>query len=179
MRVVAGSLGGRHLAVPPGRGTRPTSDLVRGAIFNSLEAQGLIEGAAVVDLFAGSGAMGIEALSRGAAQAVFVESNARAARVIEENVAALQLSDRVHIVRMPVERWLAGQLPPVDVVLADPPYDWRGWEGLLSAVATFPEVVVVAESDRQVGAEGWDTAGVKRHGGTVVTQLRPRGASSS
>src|SRR5581483_6705905 len=67
MRVVAGSVGGRRLAVPRGVSTRPTSELVRGAVFNSLEARGVLDGASVADLFAGSGALGIEALSRGAA----------------------------------------------------------------------------------------------------------------
>ena len=176
MRVVAGTLGGRRLLAPPGRATRPTSDLVRGAICNSLDARGLIEGAQVVDLFAGSGALGIEALSRGAATAVFVESSRRAVDAIRGNVAALDLADRAVVEPIPVERWPARH---ADLVFADPPYAWNGWGGLLGALAMFPEVVVVAESDRPITAEGWDTLAMRHHGGTVVTQLRHRGAHPS
>jgi 16S rRNA (guanine966-N2)-methyltransferase len=173
MRIVAGSLGGRLIATPRGRGTRPTTELARAAIFNSLDARDLIRDARVADLFAGSGALGIEALSRGATHAVFVESDRRTARIIEANLATLDLLDRATVGVMTVERWSP---PPVDVVLADPPYGWNGWDGLLSRLATFPEVTVVAESDREVRSEGWEVLGLKRHGGTVVTQLRPRGA---
>lgn len=171
MRVVAGELGGRRLATPPGHATRPTSELVRAAIFNSLETRGLVAGAVVADLFAGSGALGIEALSRGAARAVFVESDRRAIRTIETNLAALGLSGRAVVRPVPVERWGP---EPVDLVLADPPYGWDRWESLLGALVTFPQVLVVAESDHEVTAEGWSVAASKRHGGTVVTQLRPK-----
>jgi 16S rRNA (guanine966-N2)-methyltransferase len=173
MRIFAGSLGGRLIATPRGRATRPTTELVRAAIFNSLDAHDLIREARIADLFAGSGALGIEALSRGATHARFVESDRRTARIIEANLATLDLLDRATVEVMAVERWSP---PPVDVVLADPPYDWNGWDGLLSTLATFPEVTVVAESDREVRSEGWEVLGLKRHGGTVVTQLRPRGA---
>jgi 16S rRNA (guanine966-N2)-methyltransferase len=169
VRVVAGELGGRRLATPPGHATRPTSELVRAAIFNSLEARGLVAGAVVADLFAGSGALGIEALSRGASRAVFVESDRRAVRTIEANLAALGLTARATVRPVAVERWVP---EPADLVLVDPPYGWDGWEPLLGALVTFPQVLVVAESDREVTAEGWAVAGSKRHGGTVVTQLR-------
>src|SRR5580704_10651585 len=86
MRVIAGTLGGRRLRAPAGRATRPTSDRVREALFSML---GEIDGARVLDLFAGSGALGIEALSRGAAHAVFVERDAGAAAVLRENLRAL------------------------------------------------------------------------------------------
>jgi len=185
MRVVAGELGGRRLVVPTGAGTRPTSELVRQAIFNSLESQGLVEGAAVADLFAGSGALGIEALSRGAASAVFVESSRRVARVITGNVTELGLAGRALVRPVTAERWLtertqaapqAGPPPPLDLVLVDPPYAWDGWEALLGGLAASGARLVIAESDRGVGAPGWDVVALKRHGGTVVTQLRPRGA---
>ena len=175
VRVVAGSLGGRRLATPPGAATRPTSELVRAAIFNGLAARGLLDGAEVADLFAGSGALGIEALSRGAAHAQFVEHDRRAAAIISRNLdaSAWPTAPTVHIAT--VERWVP---PPVlDVVLADPPYAWDGWDGLLARLAMFPEVIVIAESDREVAADGWRVLAAKRHGGTVVTQLRPRGAN--
>lgn len=177
MRVVAGTVGGRRLAVPPGATTRPTSELVRGAIFNSLTAQGLVEGAVVADLFAGSGAIGIEALSRGAARAVFVERDRVAARVIADNLAALGLEDLGSVRVADVLTWVESSPDaPYDLILVDPPYGFADWERLLAALVTFPVERVVAESDRPVEAEGWDALSVKRHGGTVVSQLSPRGA---
>ena len=168
--------------VPTGPGTRPTSELVREAVFNSLEARGLVLGAVVADLFAGSGALGIEALSRGAATVVFVESSRRAARAISENMTALGLTGRALLRPVTVERWLVERCerasdaePPerLDLALVDPPYSWDGWETLLGGLAACGTGLVVAESDRPVAAPGWDVVALKRHGGTVVTQLRP------
>ena len=175
MRVVAGAVGGRRLAVPPGQRTRPTSELVRGAVFNSLVARGELEDAVVADLFAGSGAVGIEALSRGAARAVFVEQDRRVAATITANLDALGLADRGRVVVGPVEAW---EPEAVDVVLADPPYAWDGWAALLERLGRLdPPPLVVAESDRPVEADGWVVVALQRHGGTVVSQLRPRGAT--
>jgi 16S rRNA (guanine966-N2)-methyltransferase len=174
VRVVAGTLGGRRFSAPPGTSTRPTSELVRAAVFNSLESRGLVEDAHVADLFAGSGALGIEALSRGAAQAIFVEADHRASAVLRHNLDILGQTAYATVVTTDVERW---EPPPrLDLVLADPPYGWRGWTDLLGRLAMFSEVVVVAESDAELGADGWSVLAVKRHGGTVVTQLRPRSA---
>lgn len=121
-RIIAGSAGGRRLAVPPGRGTRPTSDRAREGIFSTLGSLHWLDGARVMDLFAGSGAVGLEALSRGAVHALLVESDAKAARTIRANVAALGL-DGAQVVHDRVERVLAkpGE-EPYDVVFADPPY---------------------------------------------------------
>jgi 16S rRNA (guanine966-N2)-methyltransferase len=174
MRVMAGSVGGRRLAVPPGDVTRPTTELVRGAVFNSLAAQGEIEDAIVADLFAGSGALGIEALSRGAARAVFVEHDRRAADVIAGNLSALGLADRARIEVVAVERW---EPRDIDVVLADPPYGWAGWADLLDRLHPLGDVLLVAEAADPVEGEGWEVVVSKRHGGTVVSQLRPRGAT--
>jgi 16S rRNA (guanine966-N2)-methyltransferase len=147
---------------------------VRGAIFNSLAERGAIDGSEVADLFAGSGALGIEALSRGARRAVFVESDRRAADVIRRNLAELGLADRGRVAVLPVERWVPDA---PDLVLADPPYGWNGWEDLMGRLAMFPVSVLVAEADHPVEAPGWEVVAVKRHGGTVVSQLRPRGAT--
>ncbi len=130
MRVIAGSLAGRELAAPPGRDTRPTSALVRGAIFDVLGARVGSPGAAfpawtVLDLFAGTGALGIEALSRGAAEAWLVESHPAALRVLRRNVAALGLEPRAHVVAAPVGPFLRSGTPATigpHLVLADPPY---------------------------------------------------------
>ena len=160
--------------VPPGRTTRPTSDLVRGAVFNSLDARGVLDGASVADLFAGSGALGIEALSRGAGRATFVEADRGAAAVITRNLASLGLTDRARVEVVPVERW---QPADVDVVLVDPPYGWDGWDDLLARLRPVTGVLVVAEAERGIEADGWQVVARKRHGGTVVTQLQPRGAT--
>src|SRR5687768_16707153 len=96
MRVIAGQLRGRPIAVPP-TGTRPTTDMVRGSIVNSLVSMDVVEGARVADLYAGSGAMGIELLSRGAAHCTFVETAPQAVRVIRENLTKLRIADRATV----------------------------------------------------------------------------------
>ncbi|RKT57094.1 16S rRNA (guanine(966)-N(2))-methyltransferase RsmD [Saccharothrix australiensis] len=120
-RIVAGVAGGRRLQVPP-RGTRPTSDRVREALFSSLEALVELDGARVLDLYAGSGALGFEALSRGAAHAVFVESDKRAAEVLKANAKALALPGATVIARTADAVVAAPAEQPCDVVFADPPY---------------------------------------------------------
>ncbi|WP_437546715.1 MULTISPECIES: 16S rRNA (guanine(966)-N(2))-methyltransferase RsmD [unclassified Sorangium] len=121
MRVIAGRLGGRRLAAPRGEGTRPTADRVREALFSSL---GDVTGALVCDLYAGTGALGIEALSRGARRAVFVESGRPALAVLRENLAALGLDEAARVVPLPVERALdlLRDEGPFDLALLDPPY---------------------------------------------------------
>ncbi|WP_410813091.1 16S rRNA (guanine(966)-N(2))-methyltransferase RsmD [Micromonospora sp. 067-2] len=123
-RIVAGTLGGRRIAAPPGAGTRPTSDRVREALFSAVEAEVDLGGARFADLYAGSGAVGLEALSRGARHVLLVESDARAARVIRENVAALRAGPAVRLVAGRVATVLAAgpEGGPYDVVFADPPY---------------------------------------------------------
>jgi len=123
-RVIAGAARGRRLAVPPGRLTRPTSDRAREGLFSTLTAiRGPLAGARVLDLYAGSGAVGLEALSRGAARVLFVEADPGAARVIRGNLAAVGLPGG-HLVTGRVERVLArgpdGE-PGYDLVVADPP----------------------------------------------------------
>lgn len=123
-RVIAGTAGGRRLAVPPGRSTRPTSDRTREALFATVGSLlGPLVGLRVLDLYAGSGAVGIEALSRGAEHALMVESDARAVRAIRANIAALALSG-ARVVHGKVEPVLAQAAPDrgYDLVFADPPY---------------------------------------------------------
>jgi 16S rRNA (guanine966-N2)-methyltransferase len=123
MRVIAGSAGGRRLAVPAGRGTRPTSDRAREGLFSTVGSiLGALDGARVLDLYAGSGAVGLEALSRGAEHALLVESDPGAARAIRANIDTLGLSGAVLVVDK-VERVLARDPEaPYDFVFADPPY---------------------------------------------------------
>jgi 16S rRNA (guanine966-N2)-methyltransferase len=121
MRIIAGSRKGHSIVAPPGRETRPTSDRVRENVFNIL---GPIDGAIVLDLYAGSGAMGLEALSRGAARAVFVESDGEAVRAIERNLDKLRL--QATVLRRDAIGALAAEAAAgrkYDLVLVDPPYD--------------------------------------------------------
>ncbi len=154
MRVVAGRFGGRRLQAPRGRDTRPTSDRVREALFAML---GPLEGARVLDLFAGSGALGIEALSRGAAAATLVERDARAIAVIRANLQALELAaDEARVVHAPAHAALrdaSARGDAYDLVLLDPPYRdapalGRELSQALPAVLA-PDARVVAESDRR------------------------------
>ena len=174
-RIIAGTAGGRRILVPP-RGTRPTSDRVREALFAALDHDPGLDGCAVLDLCAGSGALGLEALSRGAARALFVEADRRAAEVLRRNVAALGLGGVVRaapasaVVNGPADR-------PYDVVLIDPPYDVPDAEiaGWLTAAAgngwLAPDVTVVVE--RRSGAafpwpEPLRSVRERRYGDTVL-----------
>ncbi|WEV25115.1 16S rRNA (guanine(966)-N(2))-methyltransferase RsmD [Streptomyces sp. 71268] len=123
-RVIAGAAGGRRLAVPPGTGTRPTSDRAREGLFSTWESLlGSLAGARVLDLYAGSGAVGLEALSRGAEHAFLVEADPRAARVVRENVRTLGLPG-AEVRAGKAAQVIAGPVPgqPYDVVFLDPPY---------------------------------------------------------
>ena len=173
--MVAGSARGRRIVAPPGTDTRPTTDRVREAVFNALGSLGAVHGAVVADLFAGSGALGIEALSRGAAHAHFVESDRRAADVVAANVADLGFADRATVVRRPIPGALDHLPGELDLVLADPPYAFDGWPELLGRVAArlAPGGIVVAESDRALDLpSGWTKVRERQYGGTVVVFAR-------
>jgi 16S rRNA (guanine966-N2)-methyltransferase len=147
VRVVAGDLKGRRLRAPR-RGTRPTADRVREALFSML---GDVTGARVLDLFAGSGALGIEAMSRGAESAVFVESDPRGAAVIRRNLEALGLDAEVRT--QDALRFLAAWAGEFDLVLVDPPYDsaarLAGPLGERLPAVLAKGAVVVTESDKR------------------------------
>ena len=121
MRIIAGSRKGHTIHAPAGRDTRPTSDRVRENVFNIL---GPVDDAQVLDLYAGSGALGLEALSRGASRAVFVERDGAAAKVIEENLDKLRLHGTV--LRQDALAVVAAETRKYDLVLVDPPYDMYG-----------------------------------------------------
>ncbi|MFC7218220.1 16S rRNA (guanine(966)-N(2))-methyltransferase RsmD [Streptomyces polyrhachis] len=123
-RVIAGTARGRRLAVPPGTGTRPTSDRAREGLFSTWESlHGPLQGQRVLDLYAGSGAVGLESLSRGATHALLVEADPRAARVIRDNVAGLALPGAEVRAAKAEQVLTAGPPPaPYDVVFLDPPY---------------------------------------------------------
>ncbi|HET8724351.1 MAG TPA: 16S rRNA (guanine(966)-N(2))-methyltransferase RsmD [Anaeromyxobacteraceae bacterium] len=149
MRIVAGTARGRRLVAPDGDDTRPTSDKVRAAVFNLLGQ--FFDGGRVLDLYAGTGALALEALSRGCAEATCVDSSPRAAAAIARNAAACGLADRVTVVRRAVPDALRGLSPDsVDLAFVDPPYATGPGEalGLLDRVVR-PGGMVVAEHDRR------------------------------
>lgn len=175
-RIVAGTAGGRRLKVPP-KGTRPTSERVREALFNALETAGEIDGSRVLDLYAGSGALGLEALSRGASDALFVEADRRAVDVLRGNVAALRLGGTVRAGQ--VEAVVAAPAPgPFDLVLADPPYE-VGTAALGKVLAALADggwlgdgALVVVERAARDGEPDWPPgyapARAKKYGDTAV-----------
>jgi 16S rRNA (guanine966-N2)-methyltransferase len=150
LRIVAGELRGRRLQTPPGLDTRPTSDRVRESLFAILGDA--VEGARVLDLFAGSGALAIEALSRGAASAVLVERDRRAADVIEANLEALGPLP-AELVRADALAWLGRPVGPFDIVFLDPPYSVApNLAGRLSKAlpaVLSPPSLIVSESDKR------------------------------
>ena len=171
MRVVSGDLGGRKLVTPDGSDTRPTSDRVREAMFNSLFSLDAIEGARVLDACAGSGALGIEALSRGALHATFVETGRDALAALRENLETLQLGAQGRVAPGDALAHLertAAEGSHYELVLLDPPYGFDQWDELLAAVPVGARVVI--ESDREVIVpDSWEVHRRKRYGGTVVT----------
>jgi len=165
MRIIAGSAGGRRLSVPA-RGTRPTSDRVRESLFSSLESLlGGWSGVCVLDLYAGSGALGLEALSRGAAGAAFVERDRGSVRVIEANVSGLSLPG-ARVTCSDVETWVARAADAAfDVVFADPPFavtsaSVRGVLGALGGHGWLaPDALVVVERDSRSDEQPWPEEG--------------------
>jgi 16S rRNA (guanine966-N2)-methyltransferase len=173
VRVVAGVAKGRVLHAPSGLNTRPTSDRVREAIFSILASMDMVEGAVMLDLFAGSGALGIEALSRGAAAVTFVDSDPVAHRTIRANLAVLgDAPSRAAVVQADALRYCV-RTPRVDVVLADPPYAFGSWTALLDLLAARTEVVVAETGSRWEPGPGWETVKERKYGSTVVTVVQP------
>jgi 16S rRNA (guanine966-N2)-methyltransferase len=177
MRVIAGTARGRRLKTPKGTSVRPTSDKVRGAIFSILLSQRDLTGAAVLDLFAGTGALGIEALSRGAASGVFVEKDTRTAALIEENLQVTGFTAVARVVRADAERLNLASLGRFDLVFADPPYalvlESRALGAIASLLADAGVAVVEhgieAPPPTPVGLEAFDR---REYGDTGVTFYR-------
>lgn len=185
MRIVAGAHKGRHLAAPKGRTTRPTGERAREAIFNKLAHApwaGGVENKRVIDLFAGSGALGLEAMSRGAAFCLFVETDAGARGAIRDNVETLGLAATTRLHRRDATALgvkPAGMGAPFDLVFLDPPYAKGLGERALSRLRTggwlAEDAVAVFEvgegEDPQV--EGWTRIDEARYGAARVVFLRP------
>jgi 16S rRNA (guanine966-N2)-methyltransferase len=169
MRVLAGELGGRKLSSPPADVVRPTTERVREALFDSLTSWRSLQGSVVLDLFAGTGALGIEALSRGASGACFVERSHRMVSVLRENLGLLGLKERSVVISREVLSWLRSSStmprglpnsPDVPlVVFADPPYGFAGWVHLIESLVAWgglpssAPAILVAES-QAIGGSG-------------------------
>ncbi|TPG44750.1 16S rRNA (guanine(966)-N(2))-methyltransferase RsmD [Roseomonas nepalensis] len=183
MRIVAGRWRGRTLQAPPGEGTRPTADRVRQALFDSLwhapwAGREAVEGARVLDAFAGTGALGLEALSRGAAQAVFLERDRVALAVLRANIAALKAEDSARVVAGDALR------PPrpeaaCGLVFLDPPYGKEMGPAALVALRTAGWIAPAALACLEVGRnesvalpEGWEALAERQHGAARVLVLR-------
>jgi 16S rRNA (guanine966-N2)-methyltransferase len=179
MRVIGGRSRGRRLAAKLPRSVRPTSDRVRESIFDILGSQGGVEGLDVVDLFCGSGALGLEALSRGAASATFVDQDADALAAVRQNLHAVGLdTETVTLVRAALPEWLqvARADHAFDLALCDPPYDFDGWPVLLDALRAGR---VVMESSAPIAlGEDWVVIRERRYGGTLVTVAHRNGTGS-
>ncbi len=180
MRVIGGEHRGRRLSAPVGPGVRPTSDRVREAVFDILFSLGGVDGLQVLDLFAGTGALGIEALSRGAAAVTFVEQDRRTAQAVRENLAAVGLADAesagdATVVVADARAWVRQTASRYDVALCDPPYGFDAWDDLL---AHLPADLAVLESGTPPPPmpEGWEVLRSKRYGSTIVTVAQPVGA---
>jgi 16S rRNA (guanine966-N2)-methyltransferase len=183
LRVIAGAARGRRLVAPPGDHVRPTKDIAREALFSALVARGAVEGAAVLDLYAGTGALAIEALSRGAASATIVERDPAALSAIRTNLEVLPADAVAVVVARDVTRYLAGAAPvggPFDLVFVDPPYDTADED--VTAVLTeltvpgrlAPDAVVSVERPHRhpvVAPPGLQTGWERTFGDTLLSLL--------
>jgi len=169
MRIVTGSARGRTLRAPDGSETRPTSDRVKEAIFNALFSLNAIEGAQVLDLFAGSGGLGLEALSRGAAHCTFIDSSRPAIRAINDNIEACGFTDVSTVIAGDVLRWLERSTEEFDLIVCDPPYAFDDWATVLEQTRGS---MLVIESGREIAIDGpWVALRSRRYGSTIVSIL--------
>ncbi len=186
MRVIGGAARGRRLAAPPGRGTRPTPDRVREALFNILGHA--VRGAAVLDLYAGSGALAIEALSRGARSAVFVESDPAAVSCLRRNLENLGFESQGRIIKgdsLAYVRKMASGSGSFDLIFADPPYtmDTNFYRSLLATVGTQRIIAPLGRFILEHPARGgeaeapplWTRVEHRRYGETAITIFMPAG----
>ena len=174
MRVIGGTAKGRQLRAPDLDGLRPTSDRVREAIFDIVSSRAVLEGATVLDAFAGSGALGIEALSRGADSACFVEKDRRAVAAIRKNLDSTGLGESVaRVVRSDVLQFLAANTGTrYDLALVDPPYGFDEWPLLLGLLRA--DVAILETSRPVAAAGGFEVSREYRYGGTLVTLVEAR-----
>jgi 16S rRNA (guanine966-N2)-methyltransferase len=180
MRIVGGDLRGRTVRAVPGRSTRPTADRVRQSLFDALGQR--CDGLRVLDLYAGTGALAFEALSRGAAQATLVDQDAKAVQVMQRNAEELGLAGRCTVLRQDVARALLELRGPYELVFSDPPYALRAAQATLDQLAArelvAPGGTVVLERDRREprprAPDGFEIADERRYGDTLVLVVHRR-----
>lgn len=177
MRVIAGSARGRLLSAPEGLATRPTSDKVRGAVFNIIAPY--VENARVLDLFAGSGAMGIEALSRGAKGAHFVDKSGSALKIVRQNLQALSFESGSTLHKSDYKEFLRGCKERFDIIFIDPPYMSDYYEAVLDEICINGikerEGIIIVERNLQVPLpqiRGLEAVKEKKYGSTLITILK-------
>lgn len=174
MRIVAGEARGRRLATPEGREVRPTNDRVREAVFNALASLEAVAGSTVLDLFAGTGALGLEALSRGARHATFVEQDPRTRRLVTANLETTGLGDRATVAGVAAERFVEDAVrngTTFDLALLDPPYAYEDapWARLLEAL---PASIALVETNRELDVPArWGVVRSKWYGSTLTLIL--------
>jgi 16S rRNA (guanine966-N2)-methyltransferase len=171
MRIIAGSWGGRRIAAPRGRDVRPTTDRVREAWMSVLQPR--LPGARVLDLFAGSGALGLECLSRGATDVVFVEQARTSLVSLRANIATLGAADRTRVIQADAMGWIRGLEPGAfDLALADPPYD-RGYLGALLEVFLRTPFAAELWIEHRTSETPTEVAGLhtRRYGDTSLTRI--------
>jgi 16S rRNA (guanine966-N2)-methyltransferase len=182
MRIIAGQWRGRALIAPAGESTRPTADRVREALFSMLTSRlGSFEGLRVLDGFAGTGALGLEALSRGAAHAVFVESDAGAVKALKANIAAMKAPSAgiTEVIAAPIESIGVARLP-CDIILLDPPYASGAGVAALARLSAqgwiAPHAVISVETGRKEALESdFEVLAVRDHGKARLHLLRAPG----
>ncbi len=184
MRIIAGEWRGRPLQAPAGQGTRPTADRTRETLFSMLASRlGSFEGLRVADLYAGSGALGLEALSRGAAHVIFVENDPRALAAIRANLLALQANNRAEV--SPVSAAKLASTQPFHLIFADPPYGARSGTLVVEAVqaagwlAPGGWLAIETESREAVDPGGWQIDAERRVGRARHTLIRASEPSAS
>jgi 16S rRNA (guanine966-N2)-methyltransferase len=176
MRVIGGRSRGRQLTAKLPATVRPTLDRVRESIFDILGSAGGVDGLTVVDLFCGSGALGVEALSRGAASVTFVDQDMAAVLAVRANLAAVGLDDPPStVVRAALPGWLL-TAPAFDLALCDPPYGFDGWDAVLRGLQA--DVAVLESSGPIALPEPWMITKERRYGGTLVTVAHRSGTNS-
>lgn len=182
MRIIGGTYKRKGLSSVPGMDTRPTSDRLRESIFNILSAR--VRDAVVLDLFAGTGALGLEALSRGARQGVFVDNQKKALSIIRKNIAACNLEPSTRVVSWDLARnasCIKGHTPPFDLVFMDPPYGLdlvpRTLQNLAIACCLAPDALIVCEHGAQDpvpdSVDAWVMSDQRRYGRTIVSFYEP------
>ncbi len=182
MRIIAGKYGGRHLHPPMDNNIRPTADKVRGAIFNALLSRINLENIRVLDLFSGTGALGLEAISRGAAHCTFIDRNQQSLRIGKENAKSLELTeDEYHFLCADAAGLMMNKADPFDLVFLDPPYHKNlilpALDGLHQGNWIKPGVILVAETESDLNIQShippaFKIIGSKKYGAVQISYLQ-------